>query len=80
MIDPVVGDRQRAIDREVEATQVDTKDFVEAFFRRLCQWLRIDYAGVGNEDIDLAFLATDLIHQPVDVIDVLHVTLDGGHI
>ena len=59
----VIQKRQGLFHREGQSPGVDRKELVEAFLRRLGERLGIDDARPGEEDIDLALFAGDLVYS-----------------
>src|SRR6516164_5498617 len=77
---PSFEKRQGLLDRKGQAPRVDRKDVVEAFFRRLGKWLRINDARPGKENINLTLLASDLGVEPIEFLELADVPLYAGDV
>jgi hypothetical protein len=73
----ITDERKRLLDRKEKSAHVGAEGLVEILFRRVDERLRIDEARVCNKDIDLSLLFPDSFIEPIEIVEVLHVSSIG---
>ena len=77
------------MDREEQSSLVGAEGLAEILFRRVDEWLWIDEASVGSQDIDLSLFFLDFLIELIEITAFLHVSANrrdtvsnesGGHI
>src|SRR5262245_39183828 len=72
--------RKRLLDREQDAFHVDVEHRIANVFGYRAHRRISRNTGVGEHDIELAFLPLDLSKEAIEIARVRHITLYAGHI